>query len=163
YSELHRIAETHMSKQPAGQTMQATALVHEAYLRLCMPRTGRARTFRHRAHFLNSAARAMRSVLVDHARQRQRALQAGTAVAVAPAPAKREAYLRVVCEDDLALFNELTALLSQEDGDGFLEPPEPEELTQPLRDLSFDFRGCRLGEFELLEEIGRGATGVVYR
>ncbi|MDZ4775003.1 MAG: serine/threonine-protein kinase [Planctomycetota bacterium] len=44
----------------------------------------------------------------------------------------------------------------------FLEPPDRAVLTGPVRELSFDFRGLQLGEFELVEEIGRGASGVVY-
>jgi serine/threonine protein kinase len=44
----------------------------------------------------------------------------------------------------------------------FLEPPSRDEVAEPMRLLSFDFRGLKLGEFELVKEIGRGASGVVY-
>jgi RNA polymerase sigma factor (TIGR02999 family) len=68
YRELHAIAARMMSEQGHGHTLQATALVHEAYLRLVgeheLP------GFESRAHFLGVAAKAMRSVLVDHARRR---------------------------------------------------------------------------------------------
>jgi RNA polymerase sigma factor (TIGR02999 family) len=65
YGELHRQAERAMRAQPAGHTLQTTALVHEAYPRLIdAPRAD----WQGRAHFFGVAARATRSVLVDHAR-----------------------------------------------------------------------------------------------
>ena len=65
YRELHRQAERYMRGQSPGHTLQATALVHEAYLRLA----GRAPVeWKSRAHFFGVAAKAMRSILVDHAR-----------------------------------------------------------------------------------------------
>ncbi len=74
YEELHRVARACMRGQPPGHTLQATALVHEAYLRLV-----RLRDFpwKDRDHFLAVAARAMRSVLVDHARGKGRAKRGG--------------------------------------------------------------------------------------
>jgi RNA polymerase sigma factor (TIGR02999 family) len=67
YSELHRLAEFYMSDQPGGHTLQATALVSEAYLRLL---GSRDRTWNSRRHLMTAAAKAMRCVLVDHARKR---------------------------------------------------------------------------------------------
>ncbi len=67
YEELHRIAGRHMERERGAHTLQATALVHEAYLRLF---GGRAPDFEDRKHFLAAASRAMRHVLVDHARAR---------------------------------------------------------------------------------------------
>ena len=67
YGELHRLASSQMRRQPSDHTLQPTALVHEAYLRLMG--TGEVR-WSDRAHFLTAAARAMRSVLVDFARRR---------------------------------------------------------------------------------------------
>jgi len=68
YAELHRLAAGLMRRERAGHTLQPTALVHEACLRLLTPEVlGAARN---RAHFLAAAARAMRHVLVDHARGR---------------------------------------------------------------------------------------------
>jgi RNA polymerase sigma-70 factor, ECF subfamily len=67
YSELHLVAERMMARQPAGQTLQATALVSEAYLRLAKTR---GRTWTDRAHLISAAAQAMRTVLIDHARRR---------------------------------------------------------------------------------------------
>jgi RNA polymerase sigma factor (TIGR02999 family) len=69
YAELHRLAEQCMLGQPPGHTLQTTALVHEAYLRLA-PKAHLA--WEDRARFLATAAKAMRHVLVDHARARSR-------------------------------------------------------------------------------------------
>jgi RNA polymerase sigma-70 factor, ECF subfamily len=67
YDELHRIAQRCMQRERPGHTLQPTALVNEAYLKL----TGRADiAWQNRAHFFAVAARSMRRVLVDHARGR---------------------------------------------------------------------------------------------
>ncbi|QDU84276.1 ECF sigma factor [Planctomycetes bacterium Pla163] len=66
YAELHRIARSHMAQQGGAHTLQPTALVHEVYLKLA----GKGDRIDDEAHFLNLAARAMRQVLVDHARRR---------------------------------------------------------------------------------------------
>ena len=67
YQELHRLARAHMNGGPA-QTLQPTALVNEAWLRLA--RASESNGFTDREHFLSFASRAMRSVLVDQARRR---------------------------------------------------------------------------------------------
>ena len=67
YSELHRLAAAQMRRQPSGHTLQPTALVNEAYLRLMGAPDP---SWNDRAHFLTAAARAMRSILVDFARRR---------------------------------------------------------------------------------------------
>ncbi len=68
YDELHRMAKRYMNSQPSGNTLQTTALIHEAYLKLA---GGREKQFANRAHFFAVAANAMRHILVDHARSRQ--------------------------------------------------------------------------------------------
>lgn len=68
YGELRRLADHYMAREQPDHTLQPTALVHEAYLRLAGTRTGR---FNNRAHFYGAAAKAMRRILVDHARQRR--------------------------------------------------------------------------------------------
>jgi RNA polymerase sigma factor (TIGR02999 family) len=78
YDELHRQAERYMRAQPAGHTLQPTAVVHEAYLRLVDRDRGGAE-WQSRAHFFAVASRAMRSVLVDHARARRSAKRGGAA------------------------------------------------------------------------------------
>ena len=74
YDELRRIARAHVRGERAGHTLQATALVHEAYLRLVnLDRM----TLESRVHFLAVAARMMRRVLVDHARKRKAGKRGG--------------------------------------------------------------------------------------
>ena len=65
YDELRRVAAGKMAREAPGQTLQATALVHEAWLRL-----GDA-SFQNRAHFFGAAAEAMRRILIDRARKRR--------------------------------------------------------------------------------------------
>jgi len=67
YGELRRIAARFMRRERPGQTLQTTALVHEAYLRLLKDQDI---SFQNRAHFLGIAARSMRQILVEHARAR---------------------------------------------------------------------------------------------
>ena len=66
YDELRRLAETRMAQEAAGQTLQATGLVHEAYVRLAGSPAGQS--YRDRRHFFAAAATAMRRILVDRAR-----------------------------------------------------------------------------------------------
>ncbi len=67
YDELHRIASRHLRGERTSHTLQTTALVHEAYLKLL---GNSQRTFADREHFLAIASRVMRQVLVDYARSR---------------------------------------------------------------------------------------------
>lgn len=68
YEELRRLAAARLSHEAAGQTLQSTALVHEAYLRLIGE--GDAESWDSRGHFFAAAAEAMRRILVDRARQK---------------------------------------------------------------------------------------------
>ncbi len=74
YGELRRIAARYAQQERAGHTLQATAIVHEAYLRLI---SLRSIEWSDRRHFLGTAASVMRRVLVDHARERNRAKRGG--------------------------------------------------------------------------------------
>jgi RNA polymerase sigma factor (TIGR02999 family) len=67
YRNLRRLAAGYMQREPAGHTLQPTALVHEAYVRLVDQRQVQ---WRNRAHFFGAAAGMMRRILVDHARER---------------------------------------------------------------------------------------------
>ena len=74
YEELRRLARSNMARQAAGHTLQPTALVHEAWLRL----TGSGRQeWNGRSHFFAAAAEAMRHILVDSARRKGRAKHGG--------------------------------------------------------------------------------------
>ena len=76
YEELRKIAADHLGQERAGHTLQPTALVNEAYLRL----VGAADLgWKNRAHFFGAAAQAIRRILVDHARARHRAKRGGDA------------------------------------------------------------------------------------
>jgi len=66
YDELRRLAAAYMRRERPGQTLQATALVHEAYLRLA----GAGTPWRDKRHFVGIAARSMRQILVERARAR---------------------------------------------------------------------------------------------
>jgi RNA polymerase sigma factor (TIGR02999 family) len=75
YEELRRLAAQRLAQEKPGQTLQATALVHEAYLRLCAGE--QARRWDGRGHFFAAAAEAMRRILVERARRKQRLRHAG--------------------------------------------------------------------------------------
>ena len=76
YEELRRQASRHLRKERAGHTLQTTALIHEAYLKLVDQRNVR---WQNRSHFFAIASQAMRRILVDHARERNREKRGGAA------------------------------------------------------------------------------------
>ncbi len=78
YSELRRLAAQKLAHEVPGQTLQATALVHEAYLRLVD--VDRVQHWNSRGHFFAAAAEAMRRILVENARHRRRLKRGGTRV-----------------------------------------------------------------------------------
>src|SRR2546421_1226191 len=75
YDELRQLAAQKMAQEKPGQTLQATALVHEAYLRLVD--TEKAQRWDSRGHFFAAAAEAMRRILVENARRRNAAKRGG--------------------------------------------------------------------------------------
>lgn len=77
YSELRKLAAAKMASQPPGQTIQATALVHEAFIKLS---ARNERRWNDRRHFFATAAEAMRHILIDRARKRQAVRHGGDAV-----------------------------------------------------------------------------------
>jgi RNA polymerase sigma factor (TIGR02999 family) len=79
YDELRRIAARSMRVEQPGHTLQATALVHEAYMRLAKEQD---RTWENRAHFFAVAAQVMRNLLVEHARAANRSKRGGGAAKV---------------------------------------------------------------------------------
>ncbi len=105
YEELRKLAAVRLSREPAGQTLDATGLVHEAYLRL----VGDQR-FDGRGHFFAAAAEAMRRILVDQARRKQSVKHGGECIrvelmeAAAPAP-----------DTDLVALDEALTRLAEED------------------------------------------------
>ncbi len=95
YTELRRLAAAKMAHESPSHTLQATALVHEAYLRLTLPE--QQQFWHNRTHFFGAAAEAMRRILVENARRKARAKRGGhwqrvawdEASITAPAPEDR--------------------------------------------------------------------------
>ena len=75
YDELRKLAAQRLAREKPGQTLQATALVHDAYVRLVD--TGKAQAWNSRGHFFGAAAEAMRRILIDNARRKQRPKHGG--------------------------------------------------------------------------------------
>jgi len=80
YTELRQLAHRYMRRERLGHTMQTTALIHEAYLRLVDQTQVR---WANQAHFFGIAARLMRQILIEHARSHTRAKRGGGAVTLA--------------------------------------------------------------------------------
>jgi len=97
YDELHRRASAYLKHERPGHTLQTTALVHEAYLKLVDQRA--VSGWNDRGHFFAVASQAMRRILVDYARQRHREKRGG----VDEALPLEEALLAVADEADLDL------------------------------------------------------------
>ncbi len=74
YEELRQLASARMARESAGQTLQATALAHEAWLRLVGEGS---RSWENRAHFFGAAAEAMRRILIENARRKSRLKRGG--------------------------------------------------------------------------------------
>jgi RNA polymerase sigma factor (TIGR02999 family) len=113
YDELRKLAAQRMAHEQPGQTLEATALVHEAYVRLVgddpkKPWDGRA-------HFFAAAAEAMRRILVDRARDRRRQKRGGGRLRVR---IDLDALLHNPPDDDLLALDEALQNLAREDPDG---------------------------------------------
>lgn len=79
YAELRRLAASRMAQEAGGQTLQATALVHEAWLRLF---EGKNQNWQSRGHFFGAAAEAMRRILIESARRKHRLKRGGGQIAL---------------------------------------------------------------------------------
>jgi RNA polymerase sigma factor (TIGR02999 family) len=100
YSELRRLAASKMSREAPGQTLQSTALLHEAWLRLSEDPD---RRFASRTHFFAAAAEAMRRILIDRARRRQAARHGGGCERV---PLDAEAMVHPAEDESLVALDE---------------------------------------------------------
>jgi RNA polymerase sigma factor (TIGR02999 family) len=109
YRELRQLAAVRLAQEKPGQTLQATALVHEEYLRLVGD--DRGQHWDHRGHFFAAAAEAMRRILVDNARRKQAVRHGGGTRRVA-----LRDYHRITqsLDDLLALDDALTRFASEE-------------------------------------------------
>jgi RNA polymerase sigma factor (TIGR02999 family) len=156
YEELHRLAARYLKQERIGHTLQATALVNEAYLRLIEVRQVR---WQNRAHFFAMAARLMRRILVDSARSRGYQKRGGGA----PALSLDEALVVPIArESDLvALDDALTALAAVDARKsqvvemrffGGLSIDETAEALQVSRDTVK--RDWKMAKLWLLRELG---------
>lgn len=161
YEELRRIASAHLAHERAGHTLQPTALVHEAWLRLV---DDPARDVSGRQHFLSLAARVMRRVLVDHARERGAQKRGGgsTRVTLDGAVALYETH-----ELDLLALDEALAELSRVDERAvrivelrFFAGLEMAEVARALElSLPTVERGWRMARLWLRARLDPGAAG----
>ncbi len=109
YEELRLLAAQKMAQERPGQTLQATALVHEAYLRLAGTADG---TWNSRGHFFAAAAEAMRRILIENARSKQKLKRGGDhhRIGLSDADITTEKDI-----DDLLALDEALTKLAQED------------------------------------------------
>lgn len=160
YNELHRVAARHIRRQRPGHTLQTTALVNEAYLRLIDSSQVR---WQNRAHFFAVSAQLMRRILVDFARQRQSLKQGGgtekvvldEALVVAP-----ERGTDLLALDDalnsLAVLNARQAQVVELRYFGGLSEEETAEVLKvSLRTVQRDWNLARLW---LYRELNQGTT-----
>lgn len=98
YSDLKRLATSKLANESSGHTLQPTALVHEAYMRLVGASSD---SWENRAHFFGAAAEAMRRILIDHARRKKRIKRGGNA---------KRVYLTDISEIQPAESEQLLAL-----------------------------------------------------
>ena len=111
YRELRRMAAARLAREAGGHTLQPTALVHEAYMRLVGPND---QSWENRSHFFGAAAEAMRRILIDHARAKKRVKRGGAAVRV---PLDDIADQRGNTTDDLLALDEALSALELLDPD----------------------------------------------
>jgi RNA polymerase sigma factor (TIGR02999 family) len=109
YAQLRRLAAEKMARESPGQTLQATALVHEAYLRLVDG--DKPQHWNSRGHFFAAAAEAMRRILIDRARRRTAQKRGGTGKRIDLAEVEAVADSR---SEELLLLDDALARLAQE-------------------------------------------------
>ena len=112
YEELRKLAAARLGSEPPGQTLQATALVHEAYLRLV--NVEKSQLWDTRGHFFSAAAEAMRRILVDRARRKVRPKHGGGWNRVEFEPI---AEVGISTDADLLILNDALEKLGAEDPD----------------------------------------------
>jgi RNA polymerase sigma factor (TIGR02999 family) len=158
YQELHRLARGYMGREHAGHTLQTTALVHEAYLRLID--SSRVR-WQNRAHFFAVAAQLMRRILVDFARSRHQLKRGGDAPRVSLSEAVEVAGEK---DADLVALDDALQNLASVDLRksrvvelrffGGLSVEETAEVLQVSPDTVM--RDWRLAKLWLLRELSKG-------
>lgn len=109
YDELRRLAAIRMAHEAAGQTLQPTALVHEAWLRLTGPGD---RGWQNRAHFFGAAAEAMRRILIEQARRKSRLKRSGNMLRL---DVEQLDLMEASPDDRTLLINEALEKLKEQD------------------------------------------------
>ena len=109
YRELHRLASAYMRKENPGHTLQTSALVNEAYIKLIDQKHVR---WQNRAHFFGIAAQLMRRILVDHARSRSRMKRGGGATIL---PLKEAAFVSADNAQEFLLLDDALQRLANLD------------------------------------------------
>jgi RNA polymerase sigma-70 factor, ECF subfamily len=160
-AELHRLAHRYMGRERAGHTLQTSALVNEAYIRLIDWKTVR---WQNRAHFFGVSAGLMRRILVDFARDRRSLKRGGGALQVSLGEAEAAAVTVERGADLVALDEALTALAAVDRRKAevvelrFFAGLSVEEVAAVLKVSSQTVaRDWRLAKVWLLRELGRAA------
>jgi RNA polymerase sigma factor (TIGR02999 family) len=164
YDELRRLAAHKMSLQPPGQTLQATALVHEAYLRLL---GNEEKRWENRRHFFSAAAEAMRHILIDRARRRLRAKHGDNAEKVPlddieiASPAKEEIVLQLneALETLVQISPEQAEIVKLRFFAGFTEPEIAEILNLSERTVQRQWSYAKAWLFERIEAVKANTDG----
>jgi RNA polymerase sigma factor (TIGR02999 family) len=109
YAELRKMARGQMARESPGHTLQPTALVHEAYIRLMADEGSR---FQNRAHFFSAAAEAMRRILIEHARRKNRNKRQGNMQRI---DLDETLAIQEPKDEDLLVLDEALTRLEQQD------------------------------------------------
>jgi len=160
YGELRRMAKRCMAGQPQGHTLQTTALIHEAYLKLVGQEGKR---WQNRAHFFGVAAQAMRHILVDYARNRHAAKRGGEARIVsldeAALVTKDQASDMVALDDALNRLAELAPRQSRVVELRFFGGMSVEETAEVLKvSPETVTRDWRMAKAWLMRELQQGSV-----
>ena len=141
YEELRRLAAQKMSQELPGQTLQATALVHEAYIRLVGTE---AQNWKSRTHFFASAAEAMRRILIENARRRKSLKRGG-------------GYRRVELDDaDIAVDDPSTSIIALDEA--LTKLAQKDRVVAELVKLRY-FAGLTLEQVAEIQGISRRTAG----
>jgi len=156
--ELRRLARLHLGRESTGHTLQPTALVNEAYLRLV---AWQSVAFQDRAHFFAIAAKMMRRILVNHAISRGRQKRGGSAIVIPlddaqPSGAENTADILALNEalDKLAAFDERKSQIVELRFFGGLSEEETAEVLQSsLRTIQREWRLARAWLYRYLNRV----------
>jgi RNA polymerase sigma factor (TIGR02999 family) len=159
HAELHRLARRHMGRENLGHTLQTSALINEAYIKLV---DQQGVEWQNRAHFFAVAARVMRHILIDHARSHRYAKRGGGAQKVqldeSAAPGEQRAAELIALDDALNNLRNLDPRKSQIVELRFFGGLSVEEVAEVLKiSTATVMREWRSARAWLRREVGGGA------